>query len=74
MLVYSRKWEDLRRSQIPLLMSWHNLRCSSGLLLAERVLVFPQDRLPSPRCRSNNLPLREICIRKSRGPPALCRV
>ncbi len=37
MLVYSRKWEDLRRSQIPLLMSWHNLRCNSGLLLAEHV-------------------------------------
>ena len=56
MLVYSRKWEQLRLSQIPLLMSWHNLQYNSGLLLAKRVLVFlPLEVQPSLSCRSNNL-------------------
>src|SRR5437588_10911919 len=58
MLVYSRKWVQLRRNQIPLLRFWHNLQCNSGLLLAKHVLVFlPQEVRPSPNCRSNRLPV-----------------
>src|SRR6266480_1245887 len=60
MPVYSRKWEQLGRNQIPLLRSWHNLQCNSGLLLAKHVLVFlPPEVLPSLNCRSNSLLLRE---------------
>src|SRR6266568_8907172 len=61
MPVYSRKWEQLGRNQIPLLMSWHNLQCNSGLLLAKHVWVFfPPEVLPSLSYRSNSLllPLR----------------
>src|SRR5438876_1002689 len=61
MPVYSRKWEQLGRNQIPLLMSWHNLQCNSGLLLAKLVWVFfPPEVLPSLSYRSNSLllPLR----------------
>src|SRR5947209_19544243 len=58
MLVYSRKWVQLRRNQIPLLRFWHNLQCNSGLLLAKHVLVFlPQEVRPSPNCHSNRLPV-----------------
>src|SRR5229473_8307259 len=61
MPVYSRKWEQLGRNQIPLRMSWHNLQCNSGLLPAKHVWVFfPQEVLPSLSYRSNSLllPLR----------------
>src|SRR5205809_301391 len=40
MLVYRRKWKQLRLNQIPLLMSWHKLQYDSGVLLAKHVLVF----------------------------------
>jgi hypothetical protein len=56
MPVYSRKWEQLRHNQIPLLRPWHNLPRNRGLLPAKRVLVFhPVEVLLSLSCRSNNL-------------------
>src|SRR2546426_338388 len=63
MLVYSKKWEQLRRNRIRLRMSWPNLPCSSGLLLAKHVLVFlPPEVQPSLNCRSNSLLLADVLI------------